>query len=1349
MDQLNSDSFDILTPITHYKNLKTEVIDDLSHRHSMDKLDYAKIKCLTKDLLKEKDRKIELLQQHVLQLQKKLDQQKPNINYKSINQNNSNSANNINYTILNFNTSTNFPLKSEIKKTWEELALVSLLDNFIDYENKPEIIFHLVSELVIITDKLISELCLDMYQKVSQSLNIINDNKIINDIEKTSRPLIKEHLNKTFAGTNNQQFIDKVINLFKISAKKIFEEGGEGVEKISKMVSGIDFKIMIKKIKDILLFTKFNDPQLLFRIEKDFSKRLVEKIKIENNYEKNKYLIINDNNKEDIEAVIILKPPILRSGFPLNNDFKTIIILYEKEGNCKSYKNILSINNNKINNNKRKINKILAMQIKRILPCLKNQNNNIKMKTEECSYNRTNKQRINQNKKFLNEEIINTVYSKEQRNSYQKISNNINLNINHKEKKNKIRTDYNNKMNKKQNECKNKENNILNKNYEDKENNISIKNNFDINQKYKIKNKFKSKENFSNDNQLSEKRNNNFNKKNRLQLSNYFLKNNSSKNLFDYMHNYLLKSSSLKKYKNIPKETHYSFNQNLLITFNNCEMKRNISLSNRTDDEVEKENEKDNKILYNNNISKGVFNIPDNSSKNNGDFEEKEINTKNKKQRNSSKNQEISKINQLLYFNPNENNNILNNQGHTIDFNLQKDKFNSENSLNKLDKKNLKKYVQNNNNNNAINDNSKNYKKIINQKRENNIINKNLKNKNKIVNYYKSNKIYECLDINDNEYYRKLKITAVDLYSNNILRSKIENNDNMNIYNQNKNKNNNTINQNNNNINSNNNQCSQDQDLILFKKYKTSNIISNKVKNNYNKNIKKKNIPLIKMKTQKNNINSNNNNNDHKSKSSIKNNHSTNSKNKLIQNNNSIGVDNYKKIIRNNKNKNINNNFTIDNNSLSNFHSKKKINYDINRTTKKGNNYEDNENCPGNNLLISANKYKYNNYLLSKNHNLDRNNSLNEEKKFIKEINFPDIRNNNLIEKNIFEIKDLNNTGYKIKNVNINYFNIMQPKKLYINQNSKRSKSRQNDCERNNILLNLNNFNKNIFQNPNIDENNLNNKKLLLLNRVNNNINKKKNSSQENSNRINQIQNYDKKLNLIKNNTNNNIIKNSLNIITDLTDIEKMTPQLKNKKIIQKKTNVVKQNEKALQLKEEKINNKNLINCNDKIYMYINEDKKYLTISNKNTSRKKNKSHLMNNKHITFLKIPKKSNNNEIRQPSGGVKYIENKFNKFNSEYENQISVNFNINEINEMRGNSLIEKDKNNFQYKNNIIINVQNNIKCNNSNINYQNYNKNINNQNETKLFINKKSNKNSFGYNGMMTYNYNSFRKINKDI
>ena len=731
MDQLDLDNYDSLVPATHYKNLKTEVIDDKSQMHPMERLDYTKINCSTKDLLKEKDKKIEILQEQMLQLQKRLEQQKPNNNYKSFNTNSSNSANNINYTNLNYNTSTNFPLKNEIKKIWEELALVSLLDNFIDYEKQPEIIFHFVSELVLITDKLISDLCLDMYQKVSQSLNIINDKKIINDIEKTSRPLIKEHLNKTFAGTNKQQFIDKVINLFKTSVKKMYgEEGGEGsggyeMDRIGEMAEGSDFKLMIRKIKDILLFTKFNDQQLFFRIEKDYNKRMVERIKIKNNFDKKNYLIINDNNREDIEAVIILKPPVLRSGFPLNNDFKTIIIIYEKEGNSKSYKNLSNTNNISHIDNNNKINKIVGLQIKKISLNFKNINNKIEIKTDEYdNYNNRiskldNKNNINKNNKIIqNEGIINTVFSKEQRNSYQKLSKNMNLNINHKEDINKLKTDFN-----QQKEAKT----ISHDNNEENNNLLNINPNSTTN-KSKNTNKIKKNENFSNDNRLNEKKNIANNNKHRPQLSDQILKNNSSQNLFDYIHKDLMNNSSSNKYQNIPKEANNSFNQNHFITYNNNDMKSMISLNNYIDNEAC--DEIDNKeIILHTNTAKGVFNMQGSLN----------INNENKKQRNTNNNESINKLNQI-YFNPNDNNIILNDKTRTI-YSQLKEKINSKNCLKKLNNKNNGKNMMNKNINvdGDMNENNRIYKKINEQNKKRNNNNQIQKNNNK--EYYNKKKI--------------------------------------------------------------------------------------------------------------------------------------------------------------------------------------------------------------------------------------------------------------------------------------------------------------------------------------------------------------------------------------------------------------------------------------------------------------------------------------------------------------------------------------------------------------------------------------------------------------------------------
>ena len=168
---------------------------------------------INKDLLKEKDKKIEDLQKQCEELKKQLE-----IKKEIKGDNNALKYKKKNILDNSFNTSTNFPVKNEIKKTWEELALVSILDTFIDFESEPEKIFHLMCEMILIMDKLINDLCKKIYEKVSLSLNIpANDTKFINDIEKISRPLIKEHLNKIFIQTEGKPFLDKFIYLFQSS----------------------------------------------------------------------------------------------------------------------------------------------------------------------------------------------------------------------------------------------------------------------------------------------------------------------------------------------------------------------------------------------------------------------------------------------------------------------------------------------------------------------------------------------------------------------------------------------------------------------------------------------------------------------------------------------------------------------------------------------------------------------------------------------------------------------------------------------------------------------------------------------------------------------------------------------------------------------------------------------------------------------------------------------------------------------------------------------------------------------------------------------------------------------------
>jgi hypothetical protein len=122
----------------------------------------------------------------------------------------------------------------------------------------------------------------------------------------------------------------------------------------------------------------------------------------------------------------------------------------------------------------------------------------------------------------------------------------------------------------------------------------------------------------------------------------------------------------------------------------------------------------------------------------------------------------------------------------------------------------------------------------------------NINNYRKMEYYYKFN---NNLDMNNNDMIDS-NDNKSDIVSKNLSQQqKIEN-----IFNQNKNQR--FSNNNNNTRNTNTNNNMSEQELILFKKHKTAKLICNKIKNNF-KNPKKefKIIPLIKMKTQLNQVN--------------------------------------------------------------------------------------------------------------------------------------------------------------------------------------------------------------------------------------------------------------------------------------------------------------------------------------------------------------------------------------------------------------------------------------------------------------------------------------------------------------
>ena len=270
------------------------------------------------------------------------------------NYNNNINKNKNNNELLSNNTSSNFPIRNEIKKLWENLAKVELLNNFIDFENEPEIIYHLICELFLLSNKMIKEHCLLKYQEILKIMGVKNNLLIIKDIEIQFKNFMKEHLSEIFNYLQDISFLNDYKNQFKNIVKNSIKCINEkNMLLFEDILEQYEFNAMIKNINDIILFTQFNEPTLSFQIEETYDKRKVKYLKI-NNENKKDYIIINNhgNISGNYNSVILLEPPCLKSGFIFNKELKPVLMILEQIPEEEN-----NINENKIGKNNNIINK--------------------------------------------------------------------------------------------------------------------------------------------------------------------------------------------------------------------------------------------------------------------------------------------------------------------------------------------------------------------------------------------------------------------------------------------------------------------------------------------------------------------------------------------------------------------------------------------------------------------------------------------------------------------------------------------------------------------------------------------------------------------------------------------------------------------------------------------------------------------------------------------------------------------------------------------------------------------------------------------------------------------------------
>ena len=228
----------------------------------------------------------------------------------------------------------NFIEKNEVIKIWEKFALNDIKENFQNF--LPIEIYHLISNLFYLSKEILSKLLIEKYNLFLNCFNLESNKQNLESIEKRLKPFILNNISEII-------FNEKDSLLFLNTLKKDFEKYSLEMfknknKKIEILINQSSFKYMIENIKKLILFGMFNEPILNFNIEKKFDDRKIEIIKI-NKSNINHYLIVNNiMEKQEFNAIIILNPPITKSGIEIAklNNLKKIIIINEN----KSYSNL-------------------------------------------------------------------------------------------------------------------------------------------------------------------------------------------------------------------------------------------------------------------------------------------------------------------------------------------------------------------------------------------------------------------------------------------------------------------------------------------------------------------------------------------------------------------------------------------------------------------------------------------------------------------------------------------------------------------------------------------------------------------------------------------------------------------------------------------------------------------------------------------------------------------------------------------------------------------------------------------------------------------------------------------------
>ena len=234
----------------------------------------------------------------------------------------------------------NFLEKSEVVEKWEKFALNDITENFVDFS--PIQIYHLVSNLFFLCKELLNNILTEKYNQLLNCFNIPSNSRNLESIQLRLKPFILDNMSDIiFNEKDSFIFLNNLKKDFKTFSSEIIKNKEN---EFNDLINDNSFKTMIECIKNLILFAMFNEPILSFNIEKNYLNRKIETIKVTKN-NKDNYIIVNEPGINDFEAIILLNPPITKSGNEIAelNDLKKIII------NIEDYTQN-TISNNNINN---------------------------------------------------------------------------------------------------------------------------------------------------------------------------------------------------------------------------------------------------------------------------------------------------------------------------------------------------------------------------------------------------------------------------------------------------------------------------------------------------------------------------------------------------------------------------------------------------------------------------------------------------------------------------------------------------------------------------------------------------------------------------------------------------------------------------------------------------------------------------------------------------------------------------------------------------------------------------------------------------------------------------------------